>query len=341
MKKLIAILLTFAVLCCFGVSALAADTEVHKYVWEEIATDAAKIDPDGGIKGGIQQVGSYCIWLPSFYAAQDLSQERINQGYIANFVSADQSSAVMAFNDTNEEKTDLETLAEAYTDAGLEAEVVRVNGIPALQYVNTESDTVNIMYLEGENATLTFSFYPYSDEGFADLCDVMISSLRRSLVWAQVEDTAARVDPNGKIAKIGNTNLGLWVPSVLTNYELTEEEMVEFGELAFLAAEDGPGSLDIYIDDSLEFYLDLMWGGRDIDSLLKYYESEDSAEEDVVVVMINGIETVVVNDVKDEYTVVNLPLIDGSILAFYFSGVSDESFAQLSSLMIASIQIVS
>ena len=326
MKKLIAILLTLAVLCSFGVSALAADTEVHEFVWDKIATDTAEIDPDGGF----HQVGGYCIWLPSFYASQDLSQERINQGYVANIEAADRSSAILVFTDTNEEKADLEALAKAYTGAGFEAEVVRVNGIPAVLYVNTEADTINVMYLEGEDATLTFSFYPYSDEGFAGLSHVMISSLQRSLVWALVEDIAAQVDPNGQIAEIGDSGFGLWVPSVLTDVPLTEED-VENGMVAFLQTEDESASVAIFI-----------WGENyDFDKLVKYYEDEGFAEEDVEVVLINGFKAVAVNDEKNDCVLVDYLLEDGRVLEFSFWPASDEGFAQLSSLMIASIQTVS
>ena len=323
MKKLIAILLTLAVLCSFGVSALAADTEVTEFVWEKVADDAAEIDADGGFI----QVGTYALWLPSFYEAQELSQERINQGYVANIVAADASSAVMAFTDTNEEKADLDALAAAYNGAGLEAEVVKVNGAPALLYINEESDTINVMYPQTEDTTLTFAFYPYSDEGFASLVPYLISSLHQSLVWALFEDAAAQVDPNGQIVDIGESGLSIWLPSALSEVELTDED-VEKGMVAYLTTEDESAGLSIYT-----------WGENlDFDGLVKYYEENGYTADDYDVVLVNGIKTLMVSDTENDSALLDYVLEDGTVLEFCFFPASDEGFAQVAMIMMASIQ---
>ncbi len=68
MKKLLAILLTLAVMCSFGVSALAADTETTTFTWEAVQKDAAEVDKDGQFA----QIGTFGIWIPSIYTAADL-----------------------------------------------------------------------------------------------------------------------------------------------------------------------------------------------------------------------------------------------------------------------------
>ena len=322
MKKLIAILLTLAVLCSFGVSALAADTEVTQFTWEKVEKDAAEIDPDGAFG----QVGPYCLWLPSFYAAQDLSQERINQGYVANIEAADRSSAILVFTDTNEEKADLETLAKAYADAGMEAEVVKVNGTPAMLYTNTESDTINVMYLEGEDMTLTFSFYPYSDEGFQGLSYVMISSLHPALSWTTYEEAAAKVDPNAQIVDISETGLSMWLPSAFVDNELTEED-VEEGYVAYLTTEDESASVAVYT-----------WGENEtIESIMKYY-AEEKGDDVAQAVIINGIKAVIAGDEEKDLMLVDFTMDNGKSLEFSFWPASDANFAQIAYLMMASIQ---
>ena len=73
MKKLLAILLTLAVLCSVSVTALAADTDVQTFVYTDVAEDLAEIDEDGAF----HQVGNYVIWLPSFFEEKELSEERV------------------------------------------------------------------------------------------------------------------------------------------------------------------------------------------------------------------------------------------------------------------------
>ena len=203
MKKLLAILLTLAVMCSFGVSALAADTETTTFTWEAVQKDAAEVDKDGQFA----QIGTFGIWIPSIYTAADLTEERIEQGYLANLVTKDLSSAVMAFTDTADGWSNLDDLAKQYNEAGMEAEVVNVNGLPALLFTNAESDTINVSFLESDDTTVTFSFYPYSDENVAALSYLMISSIQRCLFWETVKDAAAQVDKDGKLVKIADTGL--------------------------------------------------------------------------------------------------------------------------------------
>ena len=322
MKKLLAILLTLAVMCSLGVSAMAADaeTDVTECTWEAVEKDAADIDKDGAFV----QIGPYSIWLPSIYAAQELSQERIDQGYVANIVAADQSSAVMVFTDTNEEKADLEALAKAYTGAGLDAEVIKVNGVPAMLYADKDSDTINVLYPQDEETTLTFSFYPYSDEGFSALSYVMISSIQPSLDWASFQDTAAEVDKNAQFVEISETGLAMWLPSAFSDTELTDED-IEDGFVAYLTTADESASVSVYT-----------WGENEtIDSILKYYADKNQEAQPV---LINGIKAVVASNTEKDLTLVDYTLGDGKSLEFSFWPASDEGFAPISYLMIASLQ---
>ena len=321
MKKLLAILLTLAVMCSFGVSALAADTETTTFTWEAVQKEAVEADKDGQFA----QIGSFGIWIPSIYTAADLTEERIEQGYLANLVTKDLSSAVMAFTDTADGWSNLDDLAKQYNEAGMEAEVVNVNGLPALLFTNAESDTINVSLLQSEDETITFSFYPYSDENVAALSYLMISSIQRCLFWETVKDTAAQVDKDAKLVKIADTGLAMWVPSALVEGELTEED-VKNGYIAYLSTLDESDSVGIYT-----------WGeNMDLVGLVKYYAG--NGVDDAEIVMINGIKAVMSSDEENDCMLVDYPMEDGSVLEFSFCPASDEDFAQFALLMASSIQ---
>ncbi|MBQ5787595.1 MAG: hypothetical protein IIW12_05270 [Oscillospiraceae bacterium] len=321
MKKLLAILLTLAVMCSFGVSALAADTETTTFTWEAVQKDAAEVDKDGQFA----QIGTFGIWIPSIYTAADLTEERIEQGYLANLVTKDLSSAVMAFTDTADGWSNLDDLAKQYNEAGMEAEVVNVNGLPALLFTNAESDTINVSFLESDDTTVTFSFYPYSDENVAALSYLMISSIQRCLFWETVKDAAAQVDKDGKLVKIADTGLAMWVPSVMVEGELTEED-VNNGSICYLAPVDDSASVNIFT-----------WGeDMDLVGLVKYYAG--NGVDDAEIVVINGIKAVMAGDEENDCIVIDYPMENGSVLEFSFCPASDEDFAQVALLMASSIQ---
>lgn len=327
MKKLLAILLCLAVMCSLSVTAMAADakSDVTQFVWDEVKSDVDEIDKDGAF----HQIGSYVIWLPSFYEEQELSAERLEQGYVANILAFDQSSAVMAFTDINEEKADLETLAKAYTGAGLDASVVEVNGLPAMLYIDESSDTCNLLFLEGEEKEneMVFSFYPYSDEDFQILVSLLLRTIQPGVVWDHMKEYADRVDKNGVLAQIGDYDYAIWVPSVLENTDLTEEEIAD-GYVAYLMPSDESAGVSFYT-----------WENTDKDtikSLQDYYLSE--GYEDTEVSLINGIQAVTYTDEEYDSLYVVFLLSEDEVMSISFWPASDEGFEEIAMLMASSIQ---
>jgi len=327
MKKLLAILLTLAVLCSVSVSAFAADTDVTTFTFAEVAEDLAEIDADGLI----HQVGGYVLWLPSFFEEQELSDERIEQGYIANIMAADESAAVIAFTDTNEEGADLETLAKAYTGAGLEAEVVEVNGVPGMLYVDETSDTLNLLFLEGEDkkGETVISFYPLSDEGFSSLASMVLRTVQPGILWSSVEEIAATVDENAEFRSVGDYGVAMWVPSVFEGIELTDED-IENGYIAGLKTADDSAEVWIYT-----------WDNEDNDTLesLKEYYLEKGCE-DADIGMINGIRVITHSDTEDDTMNAAVLLDNNQFLQFCFWPASDEDFATIVKLMVSSLQVI-
>ena len=153
----------------------------------------------------------------------------------------------------------------------------------------------------------------------------MISSIQRCLFWETVKDVAAQVDKDGKLVKIADTGLAMWVPSVMVEGELTEED-VNNGSICYLAPVDDSASVNIFT-----------WGeNMDLVGLVKYYAG--NGVDDAEIVVINGIKAVMAGDEENDCMVIDYPMEDGSVLEFSFCPASDEDFAQVALLMASSIQ---
>ena len=176
MKKLIAILMTIAMLCSVSVSAFAATTtEVEEITWADVADTAAEVDPDAAFV----QIADWnlCMWLPSIFSEQELTDEDIENGYISYLTLEDESAAVAITMEAVE--CDLETLQEGALEAGIEeAEVLMINGIKMLVYTDEENDIINAVCQDEDDVELWFTFWPASDEGFEAVAYLMIASLQ-------------------------------------------------------------------------------------------------------------------------------------------------------------------
>lgn len=326
MKKLLAILLTLAVLCSVSVCAFAADTDTMVFTWEDVAEDLADIDEDGAF----HQVGDYVLWLPSFFEDQELSDERLEQGYIANIMATDESAAVIAFTDTNEEGADLEVLAEAYTGAGLEAEVVEVNGKPAMLYVDESSDTLNLLFLKEDDNTAetVISFYPLSDEGFSSLAAMVLNTVQPGILWSTVEEFAAMVDEDADFYQIGDYDLAMWIPSPLGETELTDED-IENGYIAYLMTDDGEDGVSVTVTPA---------EGVTLKELKEFYEEEGI--EGVELGLINGIP--VLTYTYDETDSMNALFMsdDDEFMQVSCWPASDDNFSTVATLIMSSIQVI-
>ena len=177
MKKLIAILMTVALLCSLSVSAMAATTtEMAELVWEDFAETAEAVDADAGF----YQIADWDLymWIPSIFAEQELTEEDIEYGYISYLTPEDESAAVAIIVD-DDQGMSLEEWEQALNDAGYETEIGAINGIKALVYEDPEADTLHVLYiLLDSDQTMEFIFWPMSDEGFAGVASIMIASLQ-------------------------------------------------------------------------------------------------------------------------------------------------------------------
>ena len=175
MNKLLTILMTLVLLCTL--SCLGTAEETTTFTWDEVANEVDNIDPDAKIV----QIADWnlCMWLPSAFSEDELTQEDIDYGYISRLIDAQQTSMVAITIDESLQAS-LDDWLKAFVDSGYtDAEIVVINGIQALMYTDSKNDTINVMYLlVDSDQVLLFSFYPYSDENFKAIIYYMVSSLQ-------------------------------------------------------------------------------------------------------------------------------------------------------------------
>lgn len=150
--------------------------------------------------------------------------------------------------------------------------------------------------------------------------------------WEEVEAAAAEMDPDGQMALVFNLSEGqaciMWVPSVFQAVELADEDFEE-GMLAVLLTEDEEACVEV-------FQMDIGEG-----TLADFAaQAADYGYTDVEPAVVNGIECLVMVDAENDTAVLLLVTDAGVAVAFGFTPASDEGFAVVAQMMMASIQVV-
>ena len=165
MKKLVVLILALCMLCS---AAFAADLN-----WSDVEEAASQI---AGEFKTFDEI-SVKIWIPDTLQAVELSDDDRENGYIGYF--ADENSAVaVQYVDMNGMSLE-EYEAALKDDADVsELEFGTVNGLPALSYMLKENDTACIAFTTEMGYILEVACAPMSDEGFAGVVALVISSIQ-------------------------------------------------------------------------------------------------------------------------------------------------------------------
>ena len=162
MKKLVVLILALCMLCSV---ASAADLN-----WADAEEAASKI---AGEFKTFDEI-SVKIWIPDVLKAVDAGENRI--GY---FMTEDESAAISVqyvdMNGMSLEEYEAQ-LKEDSTISDIEAGTV--NGLPALSYAIKEKDTGVLAFTTQKGYILEVSCAPISDEGFAQVVGVILSSIQ-------------------------------------------------------------------------------------------------------------------------------------------------------------------
>ena len=163
MKKLVALILTLAMMLCVG-TAFATEAEPEQ-------TGATEAEPEqtGAIEinwADLEEQGAETIaqgdfvtfdeiavkmWMPNALAAVELTDDDKAQGYIGYYQPE---------------------------DAATEMEDVVINGMEAVSYVLEESDTACVSFVTEAGFIFEVSGSPKSDENFAALLSMVMASIQ-------------------------------------------------------------------------------------------------------------------------------------------------------------------
>lgn len=170
MKKLIAVLLS-VVLMLSAVSALAVDVN-----WADLQEQGAELIA----KGDFVTFDEIAVkmWVPTAFTAVELGDEDKEAGYIAYFMTEDQSAAIgVQYVDVS--GMALEDYKAMLPDYGAtELEDVTINGLPAVTYVIAETDTVVTAFTTQMGYILEVSVSPKSNEGVASIAAFVMASIQ-------------------------------------------------------------------------------------------------------------------------------------------------------------------
>ena len=177
MKKLVAIVLSLAMMLCVGAAFAteAEQTDVIEINWPDIEAQGAETIAQGDFVT-FDEI-AVKIWIPNVFAAVELSDEDREQGYIGYYQVEDGSAAIGVM--YVEVGMTLEEYKEQAVEAGAsDVEDVIINGGSAVSYTMSESDTACVSMITDSGYVFEVSGAPVSDEEFASLLSIVMASIQ-------------------------------------------------------------------------------------------------------------------------------------------------------------------
>ncbi len=152
------------------------------------------------------------------------------------------------------------------------------------------------------------------------------SAFATEVNWDTFEEQAAETVAKGEFVTFDEISVKMWVPSILPAVELTDEDQ-EQGYIAYFMTEDEAAAISVmYVDvDGME---------------LEEYKAklEEAGATDIEDVVINGLPAVSYTLEESDTACVAFTTEAGYILEVAAAPVSDENFAGVITMVMASIQ---
>ena len=165
MKKLVVLILALCMLCSVAFA--------NELTWASVEEAASQI---AGEFKTFDEI-SVKIWIPEVLQAVELSDEDRESGYIGYFASDDAAVAVQYVNMEGMSLEEYEAQLKEDSEVS-DIEAGTVNGLPALSYAIKEKDTGVLAFTTQKGYILEVSCAPISDEGFAQVVGVILSSIQ-------------------------------------------------------------------------------------------------------------------------------------------------------------------
>lgn len=252
-KKIFAFILVLAFVASLMTTAAFADGETAddpvKLDYRDIDTavyDGAWVDTGLG----------FDVYLPSDWVLVDITEEQAAAG-LAFQAGEEGGGANMTVTMMEApEGYDLDQLAQELAASATTAAYADLNGIPGVIFDNLETMVSGFGMLTDDGMLITGVVSAPSDdqyEAYSPYIKNMILSVSPSvpeLNWEDAEADAMKVDADGAFVTFDEINLRMWVPSVLQEQELTDED-IEEGCYGFFADEDGESGFTVYYYDDV------------------------------------------------------------------------------------------
>ena len=152
---------------------------------------------------------------------------------------------------------DLDQLAQELAATATTAAYADLNGIPGVIFDNMETMVSGFGILTDNGALITGVVSAPSDDqydAYSPYIWNMLLSVSPTTVlelnWKDVEADAKKADANGTIVTFDEINLKMWVPSVLKEQELTDEDIAD-GCYGFYADEADEAGFTLYYYDDM------------------------------------------------------------------------------------------
>ena len=201
MKKIFSLLLALSLVFCLT-SAAFADATQTEYNWTDVGSTVLDFFGDDSNICKIDEVDAL-FWVPGYFHIVELTPEDEAENCIGYLVNNDGSAFMLLYYQDMPVPT-LDNLLSSYRASGHNARMITVNSVPAVLMQDTTSNSLSVSFQTEEDKMLQFFFYPASDENYAVIFDLIISSIlpNEMLIPETAEPVATPVNPvSGLISK--------------------------------------------------------------------------------------------------------------------------------------------
>ena len=200
-----------------------------------------------------------------------------------------------------------------------------VNGLPAVYYTDTEEDTENLFIVTASgDVVMVMTNVVDEEDDYSVINSVMMGSVQANdeITWDDMADLLDAAGVEGSFYGLEDPNVMIWIPDVMEPAELADED-IEAGLLGDFVTEDEE-EIVVWCEE---------YDGTSLEDMAAELEGEAGTAD---LGKINGQDALIYTeeDILAAYIVTE----DGYLLNVIGAPYTDEGFATILSLVVASVQ---
>ncbi|MCR5138337.1 MAG: hypothetical protein K6C12_14820 [Oscillospiraceae bacterium] len=328
-KKIFALILVLALAASLMTTAVYAAGETAD---DPIILDYHDIDTSVYDGAWVSTGLGFDVYLPSDWVLVDITAEQAAAG-LAFLAGEEGGGANMTVTMMDAPQGySLDQLAQELAATATTASYADLNRIPGVIFENLETKVSGYGILTASGVLITGVISAPSDdqyEAYSPYIKNMILSVSPSVTelnWEDIEADALEADADGATVTFDEIHLQMWVPSMLQEQELTDEDL-EDGCYGYFADEDNEYGFTVYYYDDLTI--------EDYEEELKEYDNCSVPEP----ALVNGFKAFTYENT--EYDTFNVVLSAGKdCMEFTAWPASDADFSDLITYMASSFMNV-